>query len=276
MDDCEIVIRGEMAAIKKPDGTTTQITVARLLEILAQKQVDIEGLGLPREARFAYTRGKYLLLVCEYPPGPHTLSWISDASPSPYGPEAIYREVTVSLPYVVVLAVFEGAYLSDFNECYFRRKPLDVVDQENDLLFPGLLNCSRFKPPEGHPLSWICTQHLDRTLIFREVDKRRRIAAGVEALRRCLFEQSFNLSSDHNEYSSWWSESRAVDQRVGTVDRWQEETAKDRFMGLDVPWLDTNENLKSIVDRIFQNLRVRDDAIRTARQLTRWIINHEK
>ena len=160
--------------------------------------------------------------------------------------------MTLSLPYVIVLAAFEGTRLSDFNECFFRTAPLTEIDEENELQYPGLLNCSRFMPQEGNPLSWICTQKLDRRPIRREKDSRKQIAVGLESLRRCLFQQSFNMSSDHHEYSSWYSESRGVDQRISTATRWHEETIKDRYMGLDIPWLKTNETLKSVVERIFQ------------------------
>ena len=55
----------------------------------------------------------------------------------------------------VMLAAFEGDMLSGHNECFFRRRPLEKED--DDLLYPALLNCSKFTPQEGKPLSWICT-----------------------------------------------------------------------------------------------------------------------
>jgi hypothetical protein len=238
--------------------------------------MDSCGIRLPHEARFAYSRGGFLILACEYPPGPYTVSWITEDSPAPYGSQAKYENVTLSLPYIIVLAVFEETHLSDFNECFFRTAPLTEVDEENELCYPGLLNCSRFKPPEGLPLSWICTQKLDRTPIHREKDSRKRIAAGLESLRRCLFQQSFNWSSDHNEFASWYTESRRVDQRISTASRWHEETIKDRYLGLDIPWLKTNETLKSVVERIFRNQGATTGGVSNARQLARLMINHSR
>ncbi|MEQ8667814.1 MAG: hypothetical protein RIC12_01495 [Pirellulales bacterium] len=270
----DIIIRGETAAVEKPGGKTVEISLAKLLELAQPNQIDSCGIRLAPEVRFAYTRRGMTILACEYPPGPYTLSWIADDSPAPFGRNAKYRTVTISLPYVIVLAVFDGTRISDLNECFFRAEPLTEIDEDNQLKYPGLLNCSRFEPPEGHPLAWICTQHLDRRPICKEEDSRKRIALGLATLRRCLFEQSFNMSSDLHEYSSWYSESSGVDERISSVERWHEETKKNRFMGLDVPWLDTNETLKSIVERIFANQgRVGRD-VTDARQLSRLIFNN--
>jgi hypothetical protein len=276
MTDNEIIIRDDTATVSVADGRSIAMSVSDLLARAFPPRIDSCGLRLPHEVRFAYSRERLLILACEYPPGPYTLSWIAENSPAPYGSRAKYRRVTLSLPYVVVLAVFERSYLSDLNECFFRRAALTEIDEENELCYPGLLNCSRFVPQEGRPLSWICTEHLDRSLIYKEKDARRQIAAGLEALRRCLFQQSFNLSSDFNEFSSWYSESRAVDERISTATRWHEETRKDRYMGLDVPWITTNETLKSVVERIFRNRGLGADGIRNARQLARVMINHTK
>ena len=270
----DIIIRGDKATVVRPDGKTVTMPVEKLLEKAMPKRIDSCGIGLPHEVRFAHTLGGVTILACEYPPGPYTLSWIAEDSPVHSGPNASYRDVTISLPYVIVLAVFQGTRLSDLNECFFRTAPLSEVDEENELLYPGLLNCSRFRPQQGKPLSWICTQNLDRRPIDAQRDSRKQIAAGLKELRRCLFEQAFNLSSDHNEYSSWYTESRSVDQRISTATRWHKETTKDRFMGLDIPWLKTNKNLKTVVERIFANQGITGTGIHNARQLARIMINH--
>lgn len=276
MTDDEIIIRGNKATVKTPDGKSVTMSLRELLEQALPLRIDTCGIRLPHEVRFAYSRGGLMILGCEYPAGPYTLSWIAKDSPAPFGADARYQHVTLSLPYVVVLAVFEGTYLSDLNECFFRTAPLTDIDAENELRYPGLLNCSRFMPQEGKPLSWICTQKLDRTPIRRETDARKRIAVGLELLRSCLFQQSFNMSSDHHEYSSWYSESRGIDDRISTSQRWHEETVKDRYMGLDIPWLETHETLKTVVERIFRNNGITTGRISTARHLARLMINNAK
>jgi hypothetical protein len=276
MGEEKIIIRGDTATLKAANGKAIAMSVHALLQQAAPRRIDSCGMRLPREVRFAYSRGDFLILVCEYPAGPYTVSWIADDSPAPYGSEATYQNVTISLPYVVVLAAFQRDYLSSVNECFFRRAPLAEIDEENELLYPGLLNCSRFMPPDGRPLSWICTQKLDRTPIHREPDSRKRIVVGLEALRRCLFEQGFNMSSDYHEFSSWYTESRRVDERIGTVKRWHDETIKDRFMGLDIAWLKVDANLKAVIERMFQNNGVHAGGICNSRQLARLMINNTK
>ena len=95
--------------------------------------------------------------------------------------------------------------LSDANECFFRNERLRRLDDE--LRYPALLNCSRFADEADHPLSWICTQHLDRSGL---ADEGRDLDSVVEASLRTLvghlFESAFNLSSDVNEGASWFSE----------------------------------------------------------------------
>ena len=269
----KIILRGDIAKLKVAPGKSIAMPIETLLERAVPPRINSCGICLPREVRFAYSRGDLMILVCEYPAGPYTLSWIADDSPVPYGTGAHYQKVTLSLPYVIVLAAFHGDYLSNANECFFRREPLKEIDEENDLYYPGLLNCSRFVPTEGHPLSWICTQYLDRTPIHEEADSRKRIGKGVEALRRCLFEQSFNRSSDVHEFSSWYAESRTVDERIASVTRWHEETIRDRFMGLDVPWLKVDATLKEVVDRMFRNYSG-GTPVRSSRELARLMINH--
>jgi hypothetical protein len=272
----EVVIRGDKATVEMPDGRSLTLGVEEMFSRAAQRQIDSCGIRLPREVCFAYSRGDFVILACEYPPGPYPLSWIAEDSPAPYGSSATYRQVTLSLPYVIVLAAFEGSLLSSVNECFFRNAPLTEVDEESELCFPALLNCSHFVPPEGKPLSWICTQNADRRPIAREKDSRKRIAVGLNVLRHCLFEQSFNMSSDYHEFSSWYSESRGIDDRISTATRWHEETIKDRYMGLDVAWLPANETLKSVVERMFQNQGLTKDGICHARQLARVIVNNAK
>jgi len=272
----EITFRDGMAVYNKPDGTTIEISIEELFRLAAPPRIDSYGVALPREVRFAYSRDQMSILACEYPAGPYTLSWIAEDSKKRYGTGTKYRKVTLSLPYVIVLAVFQNGQLSTANECFFRTAPLTDIDSENELQYPGLLNCSRHEPPAGRPLAWICTQKLDHAVILREKEPRRRMRASLEALRHCLFEASFNYSSDDHEFSSWYMESRSVDKRIETVDRWHEETQKDRFMGLDIPWLSTGLNLRQVVDRIYQNHHIQDGGVRHERQLHRLMINHEK
>ena len=100
----------------------------------------------------------------------------------------------------------------------FRTAPLESWDDE--LLYPALLNCSKFTPPEGKPLSWICTQHLNYAALSKETSPGRRLRAGFRALMHCLLETGFNYSSENHEGASWFGESCRVDPRVANVEAW--------------------------------------------------------
>jgi len=272
----EITIRGNTARVKTREGSTHSLPLGELLDRVAKRRIDTCGMILPKECRLVYTRGAVTILVCEYPPGPRSLRWIAQDSRARFGPTATYRTVRLSLPYVIVFAVFEDAILTMANECFFRTLPLDDLDRQNSLHFPALLNCSRFKPPDGKPLSWICTQNLDLTDIVCQETPVRRFRAGLKSLRSCLFETGFNYSSEEHEYSSWYTESRNVDPRIATVDRWHDETEKEPYFALDVEWLEAEITVAELAERIFANQHVRDDQIRSGQQLARLIINHSK
>jgi hypothetical protein len=187
--------------------------------------------------------------------------------------------VRIALPYLIVLAVFCAQpngrlQLSNANECFFRVEPLKRLDEP--LLYPALLNCSRFSPPEGRPLSWICTQHLKPTAAMRDPDLGKATLAGFEALRCCLLETGFNLSSEHHEGSSWFTASRDADRRIRTVEAWEAATAQDPLFVLEVPWLKTNHTLQQVAGRIFKIQQCHAPPIRTASALARIIFNHQQ
>jgi hypothetical protein len=148
-----------------------------------------------------------------------------------------------------------------------------LAGPDDELLFPALLNCSKFEPEEGHPLAWICTQHIDRSFdAEKNVNKRMRL--GFRSLLSCLFDTGFNYSSEHHESSSWFTESQGVDPRVSSVEAWQEATAADPLFAVEVPWLPTGRTLGQVVERIFKNAGARWPAMNDARALARFVMNH--
>ena len=124
------------------------------------------------------------------------------------------------------------------NECFFRTEPLRSLN--DPVFYPALLNCSKFDPPDGRPLSWICTQFMqDRAnqIARKSTDPNVTMRKGMEALLHCLLETGFNYSSEHHELTSWFTVSKEQDPRIATVERWEAETKKDPNFVLDVPWL---------------------------------------
>lgn len=241
--------------------------------------MDTGELLLTAGVRAVRSRGAVTVVVIERPPSLHRFNWIAADSRSRFGAGTKYREVTLALPYLVLLAVFtmgEGGRLTlapGCNECFFRNEPLRSLDDE--LCYPALLNCSKFRVQEGRPLVWICTQYLDRSF-DAECDLNARVRGGIKALLHCLLETGFNYSSEAHEGSSWFTESRGIDPRIATVEAWQEASLQDQFFALNVPWLKTGLSLRQVTDRIFKNLRATEPPIRTTADLARLVFNQRR
>jgi len=273
-----IHIQGDTASATSPEGQSAQMPLADLLSKLGGHHMDLRGVILPDGVKTVLHQPPLLIWVWEAAPQPYNFHWIANNSPAPFGRGARYRSVRLGLPYLVMLAVFmigpDGLWhLSSANECFFRNAPLKGLD--DPLCYPALLNCSKFDPPEGRPLAWICTQHLRPSPAMGAPDLNTRLRAGLEALRHCLLETAFNWSSDHHEAASWFSESRTVDPRVSTVEAWEEASAKDPLFALEVPWLPTGLTLGQVGQRIFTNHQAGAGQGITAATLARIIFNQK-
>lgn len=266
-----ILLEADTARHISPEGQAYDIPIVDLLN-LARDHLLETGTGmLPPGVRSSIRRGQHTIWLGEFLPMLRPVRWITDDSPVPFGAGTQYTTRTIALPYVVVLGVFEGSTLSRVNECFFRTAPL--TDDSDELLYPCLLNVSRFRPNEGQPLAWICTQHLDARPIRREQNPAKRMTIGWQLLCQTLFEASFNRSSEFHEGASWFSESREVDPRIATIESWEAASSAEPLFMLDVPFLKTGLTLAQVVNRIFENLSNPRRAPTTA-DVTRLIINH--
>ncbi len=275
----KVHIEGPEARATSPEGRSFAMPLQELMAKLHPRRFDSGDLILPDGVKAVRSEGPITIVVHETSPQVYSLKWIADDSAAPFGSGAKYRTVRIALPYLVTLLVFRNGSaaqpltLSEFSECFFRVAPLESF--EDELLYPALLNCSKFTPPEGRPLSWICTQHLNFSSVNREPTPAKRVRAGFRALRHCLLETGFNYSSENHEGASWFGESRGVDERISAVERWQEATAEDPLFVLEVPWLKTGLSLGQIVERIFRNLGAINGTAWTSAMLARHIFNHK-
>lgn len=251
----KVMIENEQANYRNPEGEVHSIPITHLAERMGPP-MSTGRCVLPFGIRSVISQGNLTVWVWEKPPHIARLSWIRENSPSPYGPGTTYRNVRIGLPYLIILAVFARdsngmPTLLCKDECFFRTEPLKSLDDK--LFYPGLLNCSKF--PGGRksraPLSWICTQYLKPTPKMHSKDPSDRFQAGFEAVRYCLLETSFNMSSEHHEGNSWYGESKKIDARISTIERWEKETVKDPLFALDVPWIDTDHAVGQVADRMF-------------------------
>lgn len=279
-----VSIQGDTVTAVSPEGTTREIKVKELMEKMSPADACAKEIVMPDGGRKLLARGRMLILVHETPPRIFNFKWITKNSAATHGEEADYRDVLIALPYVIVMAVFQcdangNLKLGKTNECFFSKTPLESLDQK--LCFPGLLNCSKYHNPEGNPLSWICTQYLERRKMRLPSGPRlapsQQLRNGLKNLLHCLFETGFNYSSEFNEGSSWYTESARVDKRIATVEAWEKATKKNKLFVLDVPWLETKLTAREITSRIFRNHGLADDQVlTTADDFARIVFNRRK
>ena len=272
----KLVVEDTDVIATSPEGTTARMRVETLLARLTSGQLSTGSLVLPDGVKAMVSKGNLTVMVWECPPRLHSFDWIANDSPKAFGPGTTYRQVRLALPYVIIVAVFSRneaglPHLLPNNECFFRNAPLKKL--EDDLCYPALLNCSRFDPPDGRPLSWICTQHLQPTPGMRSSEAAERFRAALDALRHCLLETAFNHSSERHEGASWFGLSRKVDRRLATVEAWEKASAQDPLFVLEIPWINTHHSLRQVIDRIFALLQAGDNRVTNASGLARIIFN---
>ena len=269
-----ITIDGEAVTAETPEGTKTKGSLRKMLANTGPG-ISTGPCVLPSGVKAVLSQGRMTIMIWEQPPKIQKLSWIRPDSPAPYGRGAKYRNVSIALPYLVIFAVFQRddagmPHITKGDECFFSNKSLKSLDDE--LCFPALLNCSKWNQTTTRtPLSWICTQHLLPNEDMGSDDLGRRFAGGMEAVRYCLLETSFNLSSEHHEGNSWFGASKGIDPRIRTVEAWEEATAQDPLFVLDMPWIKTKHSVKGVADRIFNRYGAADTTAKSSNDLARLI-----
>jgi hypothetical protein len=273
-----VAIEAEEVRATTPEGAVATIAVDDLVERLAPRFPNTGNVILPDGVKALIPTANGLIAVHQTPPLVYNFRWIAPDSRVEHGPGVKYRQVRIALPYLVVLAVFEGRrvpHLSRRNECFFSNQPLENEGLDTPLAFPALLNCSRFPDGGDRPLAWICTQHLPIEDFAGRPDLCASLRAGLRALLHHLLESGFNLSSEHHELSSWYSESvrAGVDPRISTVEKWEEATNADPLFVLEVKWLPTGRTLGQIAERIASAAEDGAPRIRTADDVARVVLH---
>lgn len=248
-----ITIKGKQVTAQSPEGASASMPLDRFLDKIGVTSGSLntgEDM-LPDGVKAIRSRDGVTIVVHEASPQIYNLKWIAADSPTQYGKGTKYRNVSVAVPYLLMLAAFQRVpdgrrCLTSASECFFRTEPL--TSWKDELSFPGLLNVSKWPKEAGHPLAWICVQHLN----FGELaDSKQPMRDGLAALLQCLIGTGFNRSSEAHEGSSWFEESRKVDKRIATVEQWEQSTKEDPLFALEVPWISTGRTLDQVVERIF-------------------------
>jgi hypothetical protein len=275
-----VTIEGNEVRAALPEGVAASMKVKSLLERIQPAVPDSRGTILPDGVKCVLPVGNGCIVVHQTPPRVYNFLWIAADSKAEYGPGTSYRRVRLGLPYLIVLAVFELARgglprLSSRNECFFVNEPLDVKGLDTELCYPALLNCSRFPDGPGHPLSWICTQHLPPSEWARAENLDQSLRLGLQALLRHLLETGFNRSSEHHELNSWFAESvtARIDPRIASVEAWESATAEDPLFVLEVPWMRTGFSLGKAAERIGEGRGRSGARVTCAEDVARLVLN---
>ena len=274
-----VLFEGNEAHATTPEGARKTVKVSDLLNRLAPRVPDTCGTILPDGVKCVVPVPGGLTLVHQTPPQVYSFKWIANDSEAEYGPGTRYRSVRLGLPYMIVFAVFattgrRGTVLSQRNECFFSNEPLETKGIDTPLHYPALLNCSKLSA-EAHPLSWICTQYLDKKEFRARPTMDASLREGLGALLRHLLESGFNRSSEHHEGASGFSASvdAKIDPRIATVDDWEKATHEDPLFVLSVPWLPVGMTVRDATGRIGQLGRSRTSKFDTAADIARVIFN---
>lgn len=197
---------------------------------------------VPETVRFSWRRGDAAVVVMEQKPACHTVRWLDDDSPVPFGRGARYGEFRLSFPFVVLVAAFHGGNLTGQQQCFYRRAPLAAIDDE--LLLPNLLNVAR----AYDQTCWLCLANLNKDMAPMSWDER------VRVLWSHLFQAGFNASSEHHEGNSYWQTMRSVDRRVSSVTEWARESARDPFFPLSVEWRPSGKTVAAVMDEMMNRV----------------------
>ena len=276
-DGHELYFDGDSLYAVTPEGKCGSMRLDLFFDKVNASHASRSRVIPPKGVIREWTLGNVVIWLYEREPQPYNFKWIAGDSVSRFGRGTKYREVSITLPYLLVFAVFAAVSpgrlsLTSANEAYFRNQP--ITSPEDEVCFPALLNCSKSPTGSDRPLSWICTQYLDRSFDPEE-DLNRRMRASLKSLLRCLLESGFNYSSEHHEGASWFTESRHVDERISTIEKWETASKADPLFVLDIPWLKSGLTVSQVVERIFKNLHATRSTLKTAADVARIIFNQK-
>src|SRR5438874_2686739 len=83
------------------EGQVFRMSLPEILRLAQQEFLEDRTGVLPSEVCAVFRRGNSTIWVGQYSPCTRTVHWITDDSPSPFGPGATYSMRSIALPYVV-------------------------------------------------------------------------------------------------------------------------------------------------------------------------------
>lgn len=259
-----IEIAGKIVRIKSGDDVVKRTALADFIRECGKAgEVRVFEDPIPDGVRFVRARGSYTLAVMELKPQVRSVHWLADQSPTPYGEDAIYNQVRLSFPYVVLFILFSRMEFSGFAQCFFRTLPITCA--KTDMLFlPNIRNCH---DSEGL-MCRLCLGHSGDIPEVGSLPWNLKISTIVEA----FWTKGFNRSAESHQIPSYWSHKRTLDPRVGDIGSWEKATREDPLFPLKVEWAPAGFSVDQNIEAIFRRVGGPPKASQTSDFLN--IINH--
>jgi hypothetical protein len=245
-----IVLEDGTAEVQMPGASTLRLPardfVGRIQQA-APRGLDQEA--LPDNVKYRVDSGSLTVFVVEFKPAVHSVQWIADDSPVPFGPRVKYRTYRLAMPYVILVAPFESGRLLPTCQLFFRPVPLAKKPHQEVVYFSNLLNVS---PNAYGCVAWLCTQYLGNDLPRgRGAPRNPSMTEQIDALAAHAFGGVLNRSSEMHEGKSCFQQAieAGIDGRVTDPARWQEETEKDASFILTVEWQPAGVTVGQLIDR---------------------------
>ena len=242
-----IRIAGDQVVVLHGRKKLSSAPLTQLIEYLDGAGSGREEFAIrPRGARIVQVRRDAVAMALEIPPHSRRVRWLADDSEAPFGPKAKYGEYFVSFPFIVLLLVFRRGALTGQQQLYYRNQSLDCGEE---LLLPNLYNVA-----EGYgQRCWLCLQHAPDV---GSMEWDAKIATIVDH----TFSAAFNRSAEEHEGNSYWSAQSAVDERVASMQAWQDATRSNRRVALDIAWqpaeTTARTELRKMLDQVVRRRRL--------------------
>lgn len=208
----------------------------RLAECLTcQHPISFGLLPIGLTIRSLYQENGLCIFLVEEAPSVHTVKWLRDDSPAPFGAQSTYQDVTLAFPWRYFFVSFSASgELMLLNSLYFRKQAL--ISLEEPLCDPHLYNCS-VNAYGAH--SWICTQYymLNGDSLLTRLD----------SFVAQFWGSGFNRSSEAHEGASFWTYNHdRIDPRVKTITSWRAATQANPDFVRTMEWIPSGYNAQDV------------------------------
>jgi hypothetical protein len=241
--DIRIEIVGNRVIYKQDGKEAATVPVADFLTCVAE-QSDSYLLpeAIPEGVSFIRRCGDAVVLVIEEKPQMRTVRWLTDDSPAPYGPKAIYRTARLAFPFVVIVVALRNGSLTGYQQCFYRTAPLQHLS--DPLCYPNLYNVAN-----GYGQAcWLCLANMKKDLSTLAWEEK------VREIRRHVWGAGFNQSSEVHEGMSYWQTMRRIDSRVSSLTAWEKESKKDPFFPLSVKWQPLGKTVGDVIEETLRGV----------------------